>query len=690
MGGSVLVKDRTKLSSGVRLKLSVLGGFKLEFSSGGPVSIVHRKASGLLAYLALNPNRSETRERLAGLLWSDRGEEQARASLRQTLKQLRVIFDEIEFDGFVTERQHVSLSFDRLAVDLHEIAKTLDSDTVPTDLIDCDSVPEKILYGFETLGQSFSAWLHVVRQNWQDRFVDQLRALLRTRTHSSAKPAAEALIAIDPTDEEAHRCLIRHHADNRNTPASLKQYKILWDLLDEEYDMEPDEETQSLIADIKAGNYVAEGSPLNGWLAVPKRQTSDVTIDCNQYRLPVIGVWNFVSATAEGSGDYLVDGFRRELLAALIRFREWITVEGTDFDTLVSEETPAPKPDYRLEGVYVKDGDNIRLIITLKEIATHAYFWSEQIDLELENWFATQRLIVRRIAIAFNVHLSAKRLQQISDRNERELEVYDRWLQGQALTFQMEAKNWQRASSIFQGIIEENEDFPLAYSSLAQLENSVHFAFPGRLRTQSSHANALQFARRAVELDPLDTKSHLCLAWAYALTGLHDRAELSFDLACDLNQNDPWTLVSAALGWAFSGNTEKSLQLADQALSLNLEPSKVHWCYQAAVRFVCGDYEGCVHAAEKAGEVIANLQGWKVAALAQMGELEEAEHAAAGFVAEMRKRWVQTEAPSNEDIAAWFLHCFPIRDRETWKKLCNGLVAAGVEVADQDRPRPPV
>ena len=29
------------------------------------------------------------RERLAGLLWSDRGEEQARASLRQTLAELR-------------------------------------------------------------------------------------------------------------------------------------------------------------------------------------------------------------------------------------------------------------------------------------------------------------------------------------------------------------------------------------------------------------------------------------------------------------------------------------------------------------------------------------------------------------------------------------------------------------------------
>src|ERR1700751_4198253 len=44
-----------------------------------------RKADALLALLALQPGRPITREAVADFLWTDRGPEQARHSLRQTL-----------------------------------------------------------------------------------------------------------------------------------------------------------------------------------------------------------------------------------------------------------------------------------------------------------------------------------------------------------------------------------------------------------------------------------------------------------------------------------------------------------------------------------------------------------------------------------------------------------------------------
>ena len=48
-----------------------------------------RKAQALLAYLALRPGEALCREKLMDLLWSDRGETQARTSLRQALTALR-------------------------------------------------------------------------------------------------------------------------------------------------------------------------------------------------------------------------------------------------------------------------------------------------------------------------------------------------------------------------------------------------------------------------------------------------------------------------------------------------------------------------------------------------------------------------------------------------------------------------
>lgn len=68
--------------------IQVLGGFRLTVA-GRVVSSLPRKAQALLAYLAVQDGRPATRDTVSDLLWTDRGAEQARHSLRQTLLVLR-------------------------------------------------------------------------------------------------------------------------------------------------------------------------------------------------------------------------------------------------------------------------------------------------------------------------------------------------------------------------------------------------------------------------------------------------------------------------------------------------------------------------------------------------------------------------------------------------------------------------
>ena len=77
-----------KTDSATRLVVRCLGRFRLEDQSGNQLHLRTRKARALLAALALN-GRSMSRDTLADLLWSDRGEAQARASLRQTIFELQ-------------------------------------------------------------------------------------------------------------------------------------------------------------------------------------------------------------------------------------------------------------------------------------------------------------------------------------------------------------------------------------------------------------------------------------------------------------------------------------------------------------------------------------------------------------------------------------------------------------------------
>src|SRR5262245_17131665 len=76
------------------LQLRLLGGFELRSAQGQGLTVAGRKVRALLACLALSPGSPWPREKLMALLWSDRAEEQARASLRQALADLRRVLGE--------------------------------------------------------------------------------------------------------------------------------------------------------------------------------------------------------------------------------------------------------------------------------------------------------------------------------------------------------------------------------------------------------------------------------------------------------------------------------------------------------------------------------------------------------------------------------------------------------------------
>lgn len=71
------------------LTLHLTGPFRATLNTGGLPDTLSRRGQAMLAYLATQPGMRAERGLLADLLWADRAEEQARASLRQELAVLR-------------------------------------------------------------------------------------------------------------------------------------------------------------------------------------------------------------------------------------------------------------------------------------------------------------------------------------------------------------------------------------------------------------------------------------------------------------------------------------------------------------------------------------------------------------------------------------------------------------------------
>ena len=110
----------------ISLQISILGTFEARFSSGEVVSLPTRKLETLLTYLALAQESHHSRDRLANLLWSDRSEEQARNSLRQSLSALKKALDNIEPPPIQVERTDVRVAKGSIGVDAVDMECLMD------------------------------------------------------------------------------------------------------------------------------------------------------------------------------------------------------------------------------------------------------------------------------------------------------------------------------------------------------------------------------------------------------------------------------------------------------------------------------------------------------------------------------------------------------------------------------------
>ena len=670
------------------LDIAVFGGVCITAPDGTYLEISSRKAVAMLCYLALSDHGVESREKIAGLFWSDSAEEQARASLRQCTKLLNTVFNRIGFVGFNATRTDLRLDRSVVRLDLVSLVQDLGDRRIPMTLIDGSAAPEQILYGFEGLDHAFDAWLRVFRQRLQENFMTKLEVVLRDigtqpETHQAC---AMALVRLDPTDEEAQQHLIRHYASHGNIAAAIAQYDSLWELLDVHYDMEPSSETALLIADVKLGedtNSAAPPAP-HGAVASIDRLDGDIAavqipnqIHQTQLpvRLPVIGISVFVQGGLWTGDPNLIEAFRRDLISSIVRFREWMIVEAGAMSYL---EKGAQKNglDFILEGAFFQEGEQHFVSITLKDTATLQFIWSEKINLAAEYWQDAQRKIIRSMSTSLSIHISARRISNAVETTDVSYDIYSGWVKGQSLLYSWSLPAFEQASEIFRNIIDKAPAFAPAYSSLSQILNSVHILCPGVYRDPERTARSVDFAKIAVELDPLDSRSLLCLGWAYAMSGRFNQSVLHHRMARDLNACDLWTNLSASQGLAFAGEIDQAQEFTSRITRVMPMLTPYQWAYIAKIRFLNADYEGSAQALENIEEFVPYALGWKAAALIHLGHDKEAAEAYRRFIDLIGAAWIYRHPLDDQSIRAWFLQCFPISDQTAVERLRLGLSAA--------------
>jgi DNA-binding SARP family transcriptional activator/TolB-like protein len=664
------------------LDVRLFGQFSLVVN-GTQAAIAKRKSQALVALLALTDGHSAPRDRLTGLLWSETDEEKARASLRQSIYEVNTALAAIGAPPLHADKLSVSLGQGPVRVDVAEALSAARGGEVHAVFREGVDPFEELLAQLESVDPAFSGWLAARRRALDEQCVRAFEQALAARLEDEG--LARALLAIDPTHEVAVRALMAARVAQGDVGGAFGAYKALWDLLENEYETEPSRATQEYFAALKLGaEQVAGGAPVAApaVLAAPIRpapapaDTPPPPMFVTPNKL-LLSIAAFDTSGAPAENHYLVHGFRRDLIASLVRFREWLVRDGA--------VTPLPatvnREEYVIEASAYQAQGEMKLSLMLRESVTGIYLWSERIGLVLDEWLEAQQKVVRRLAAVLNVHISSERLALASHRAAESSTAYDLWLKAQALRTTWEPDSFDQSVTLLRRITEEYPAFAPAFSSLAQTHNSAHFTYPGRRRSAEQTREAFEAATEATRLDPVDSRSHLCLGWAYANAGQHARAGVHHTLAQELNDTDTWTMISSSLGAAARGDIESANQMAQQALELCVVPTALHWAYLSQVYFLSGDFESCVETAGVAGRVISSAPGWRIAALGHLGRAEQARKEMEDLVSFVAGRWFGSAPPTTESTAEWFLHLFPYASEDAWQQCAEGFRRAGISIS---------
>ena len=154
--------DRSQQSEAA-YRMYLIGPFAITDPEGKVLTPKSQKSQAILAMLAVSLRGSRSRVWLRDKLWSDRPEDQASASLRQALLDIRKCLGNAR-DILVADKNTVSLRMDRIRLDVDEILN--EGHTAGND----ELAAEHFLEGVDVRDPEFEEWLTLERQVWQRRY----------------------------------------------------------------------------------------------------------------------------------------------------------------------------------------------------------------------------------------------------------------------------------------------------------------------------------------------------------------------------------------------------------------------------------------------------------------------------------------------------------------------------------------
>lgn len=603
--------------AGCRLRL--LGGFALEAGDGRMLTLPTRKDRLLLAYLALSAGQPQSRERLAGLLWGDRAEPQARDSLKQALAEIRQTFRSIDADPLRADRESVTFAAEDIEIDALEFAR------LAADARNAEAAAKlyrgDLLDGIDGLTSEFEEWLRPERERLNDLAVRVLEHLALSSAPNGiaedALPLGRRLLARDRLREPVYRALMRLYVRTGERPEALKLYAACREALKRDLGVEPDIKTEELYRDILTDRSSAPS------VAEDKRAPDRLSI----------AVLPFENISGDPDLAHLCDGITEDTITGLGRFHLLFVIDRHSSSAVSKQAADVAEIGRRLgvrylvQGSVKRLGEKVRITVRLVDADSRAQLWGEAYDCTLPDILAVPDKVTG--AIVSTLHSRVEDLVAEQSRRKPTLAAYECVLRGIKHLRGYGPDDNKRALELFRQAMDLDPDYALARAYRALAEVIIHdYNAPDQV-----FAEALSLASTAVDLDDGDSRCHWILAQIHRLCGDFASAERHYRRAITLNPNDANAIAGFGRMLASVGQHDDAVDRVRESMRLNPYHPDWYWQVLAAVLHSAGRYADAAEALGRAARRGFWSRCYLAACLAQMGRMDEA----AAAVAEARR-----------------------------------------------------
>lgn len=268
------------------LQISLFGSVQLSHDGWLSAVKMTRTMQILLAYLLLHRERPQPREVVAGQLWGEHSDEQARGCLSTALFRLRSI---LEPEGtprgtYLLTSASGDISFNCQSDFWLDVAVFDDAARLafsnPLESLDkaiLHEIEQNLgIYSGEFMEGFYEDWVVRERERIHNLFVDALMRLMRYYArrgdYEKALLYGSKILNQEPIREEIHREMMRFYRESGQRALAIRQYQVCCKILQSELGIEPMMETQALFQHI-AATQENESSPAIGTQPLVLEQT---------------------------------------------------------------------------------------------------------------------------------------------------------------------------------------------------------------------------------------------------------------------------------------------------------------------------------------------------------------------------------------------------------------------------------